>query len=119
MNHEEWLAHADLYALGALDGDELIAFETHLAGGCPECEPHIRRTREALTLLPRGLEPLAPPASLRARLLAQIDAEAAGSQPVIRPPRRRWWVAGLSVLTAAGLLVVLSVELYQTRQELQ
>jgi anti-sigma-K factor RskA len=119
MNHEDWLAQADIYALGALDGDELIAFETHLAGGCPECAPHIRQTREALTMLPHGLEPLAPPSSLRARLLAQIDAEAASPQPVIRLPRRRWWVTGLSVLTAAGLLMALSVELYQARQELQ
>ena len=44
MNHEEWLAQADIYALGALDGDELIAFEAHLAAGCHECEQHLRQT---------------------------------------------------------------------------
>jgi anti-sigma-K factor RskA len=119
MNHEDWLAQADIYALGALDGDELADFEAHLAAGCPECEPHIRKTREALTLLPHALEPVAPPASIRARVLAQIAAETASPQPVIRLPRRRWWVMGVSALTAAGLLVALSLELYQTRQELQ
>ena len=31
MNHEEWIEQADIYALGALDGDELTQFEAHLA----------------------------------------------------------------------------------------
>jgi anti-sigma-K factor RskA len=119
MNHEEWLAQADIYALGALDGDELIAFEAHLAAGCPECEQYILKTREALTLLPHALEPVAAPASIRTRVLAQIDTEAVSPQSVIRLPRRRWWLMGVSVLTAAALLIALSVELYQTRQELQ
>jgi anti-sigma-K factor RskA len=119
MNHEDWLAQADIYTLGALDGDELTAFEAHLAAGCPECEPRIRQTREALTLLPQALEPVAPPSSLRARVLEQISTETASPQPVIRLPRRRWWVIGVSALIAAGLLVALSFELYQTRQELQ
>jgi anti-sigma-K factor RskA len=119
MNHDDWLAQADIYALGALEGDELIAFEAHLAAGCPECEQHIRKTREALTLLPHALEPVAPPSSIRARVLAQIAAEAASPQPVIRLPRRRWWPMGVSALAAAGLLIALSFSLYQTRQELQ
>jgi anti-sigma-K factor RskA len=119
MNHEDWLAQADIYTLGALDGDELTAFEAHLAAGCPECEPHIRQTREALTLLPQALEPVAPPASLRQRVLTQIAAEADSPQPVIRLPQRRWWVMGVSALIAAGLLIALSFELYQMRQELQ
>ena len=117
MNHEDWLAQADIYALGALDGDDLVAFEAHLAAGCSECEDHIRKTREALTLLPRALEPIAPPPTVRARVLAQIDAEAARPQPVTRLPRRRWM--GVSALIAAGLLLALSFTLYQTRQEVQ
>ena len=119
MNHEDWLAQADIYALGALDGDELTAFEAHLAVGCPECEQYLLKTHEALTLLPYALEPVAPPSSIRARVLAQIAAETVRPQPVIRLPRRRWWVMGVSALTAAGLLIALSFELYQTRQELQ
>jgi anti-sigma-K factor RskA len=118
MNHEAWLAQADIYALGALDGDELTTFEAHLVAGCPECERHIVTSREALTLLPRSLELVTPPPAVKARLLTQIAAEAAGPQPVTRLPGR-WWRVGVSALAAAGLLVVLSFKLYQTRQEAQ
>jgi anti-sigma-K factor RskA len=119
MNHEDWLAQADIYALGALDGDELTAFEAHLAAGCPECEQHIRKTREALTLLPQALEPVTPPPTVRARVLAQIAAEAAIERTVTRLPRQRWWMMGVSALAAAGLLIALSFKLYQTWQEVQ
>jgi anti-sigma-K factor RskA len=118
MNHEAWLVQAGIYALGALDGDELIAVEAHLAAGCSECERQIITTREALTLLPRSLELVTPPPTIKAQLLTQIAAETAKTQPVKRFPGR-WWRAGVSALAAASLLVGLSVKLYQTRQEVQ
>jgi anti-sigma-K factor RskA len=119
MNHDVWQVQADIYALGALDGDELTAFEAHLAAGCPECERHIVTTREALTLLPRSLMPVDPPPTVRERLLQQVAAEAAAPQPVTRLPKRRWWTIGVSALAAAGLLIGLSFSLYQTWQELE
>lgn len=117
MNHGEWLARAETYALGALDGEELRQFEAHLASGCPSCERHITETRETLTLLPRSLEPIDPPPGVRARLLNQIVAERA------RPGGRRqgplWWGMGVGAAVAAGLLIALGWNLSATRQEME
>jgi anti-sigma-K factor RskA len=115
MNHEEWLARADIYALGALDGEELDEFQAHLAAGCAACERHLSQSREALTLLPRSLAPITPPPGLKARLLSQIDGSAARHE---RPwlPRLRWgFGAGL---VAAGLLILLSWNLISTQKKL-
>lgn len=119
MNHEEWLDRAGIYALGALDGEELSRFEAHLAAGCPTCEQHLRQTRESLTLLPGSLPPLAPPPGVKARVMAELAGEA--SPRVVARPRRRWvsWGAGAGALVAAGLLVALSWHLSATRAELR
>jgi anti-sigma-K factor RskA len=119
MNHNEWLERADIYALGALDGEELTEFETHLETGCPECENHLRDTRETLTLLPGSLTPLSPPAGVKARLLAQTTVTHDTVTPLPLRPRRRWWSIGLRALVAAGLLLALSLNIYRTQQELQ
>jgi anti-sigma-K factor RskA len=118
MNHDEWLERAEIYAVGALDGDELAQFEAHLASGCPACESRLRDTREALTLLPRSLTPITPPLGIKARLLEQIAAESTWPPPLLPRLRQRWWGVGVSALAAAGLLIVLGIDFYRTRQEL-
>lgn len=119
MNHDEWLERAEIYATGALDREELIHFEAHLAPGCRPCEIRLRETREALTLLPRSLDQLTPPPAVKARLLEQITSEAA--TPALKRPRIGWlwWGVGASTLAAASLLIALSWNLSATRKELQ
>ena len=125
MNHDTWIEQADVYALGALDKEELAQFEGHLATGCRTCAERIRETREALTLLPRSLSTVAPPSALRARVLAEIAAErpAQGTPVPLRPERRRgralWWAGGAGLAAAAALLLVVNAELSKTRQEVR
>ncbi len=71
---DEKLEQAALYALGALEGQENDAFETHIS--------EERTTRQAVNdfravagLLGASVAPVAPPVSLRATLLERIAAE--------------------------------------------
>lgn len=114
MTHEQ-LALAPAYALGALDDDERAAFEAHLAT-CDACAAEVRAHAEVAALLPYALVDEAPPASLRARVLAaaQPEVRAIGSAPSARATvpaaitRRAaawpgWLAAAAALLLAAGL----------------
>jgi anti-sigma-K factor RskA len=118
MAHEEWLERAEIYGLGALDGDELSQFEAHLTG-CRVCEHHLNETRDTLTVFVRSLTPLTPPQQVKARLLHQINPEVAPS--IRESTRTRWfpWSISAGAFAAAGLLFMLTWNLYTTRQELQ
>ena len=125
MNHDQWLEQADVYAAGALDGQELVEFEAHLATGCAICAERLRETREALTLLPRSLPEVPPPPALRARVLEAIAAERRPSaapvtlRPSRRPRRAIWWAGWAGLAAAAALLVVVNSQLRETREELR
>jgi anti-sigma-K factor RskA len=126
MSHDARLEQAaDVYALGALDGAELAEFEAHLATGCATCAARLRETREALAALPAALPPVPPPASLRARILQQVDAERPASRAPValrrEPGRGRalWWAGWAGLAAAAGLLVVVNTQLSRTREEIR
>jgi len=107
MTHEEWLEKGEIYALGALDGQEQKEFEAHLRAGCAICEAYVRETRETLMLLHRTLTPLTPPASVKTRVLDVIDGEKVA--PLIGKPRstRRRWpiITGTLAAGIAGLVI--------------
>src|SRR5215475_9800992 len=113
MAHEEWLERAEIYGLGALDGDELIQFEAHLAA-CPVCDGQIRETRENLAVIARSLPPLTPPPHVKARVLQQI------APTIEEKTRSSWFSWGISAgaFAAAGLLIAMTWSLYATRQQL-
>ena len=117
MNHDEWLARADVYALDALDGEELREFEAHLAAGCGPCEARLRETREALTLLPRSLAPATPPPQVKSRLLAEITPRVVQRETRLGA-RWLWWGMGAGAVATAGLIIVLGWSLVTTRQAL-
>ena len=102
---------APLYALGALDGEDLAAFEAHVAG-CADCRAEVAAYAEVAGRVGASVPPVPPPAALRARVLAAAAAPAAQARPTgdvrpaavtaIRRPARRWPVG----LAAAAALVL-------------
>jgi anti-sigma-K factor RskA len=125
MNHETWLDQADVYALGALEGEELVQFEAHLATGCTICAARLRETRETLRVLPESLPHVAPSPALRARVLERIAAERRPAaapvalRPARGPSRAIWWAGWAGLAAAAVLLVVVNAQLRTTQQELR
>jgi anti-sigma factor ChrR (cupin superfamily) len=73
---------APLYALGALDSDELRAYQAHLHG-CTDCLGEVEafsRVADELALLTAA----APPASLKDRLLSSIASEPQTTEPPVQ-----------------------------------
>jgi len=78
VSHEEFLDLADSYALGALDGEDLSQFETHLSAGCAACRARIKEAGNVLSLLSGSYELLTPSANAKTKIFDQIDAEKPG-----------------------------------------
>jgi len=98
MSHEELFdTLAPVYAVGALDGDDLVRFEAHLRDGCATCEAVLRESSEAFADLGRTATPTIPPAHVREALMRRV-----ATSP--RPRRFRWarWAVG----TAAAAVLV-------------
>ncbi len=113
----------DIYALGALDGEEAQALVSHLET-CPDCahKAEQAQARMAVQGLAAPLE--APSAGAKERLLGRVRAE--GAQPTT--PRlgafQRWVALGLALASVllAAMLVLLAVrnrELSRRLSELQ
>jgi anti-sigma-K factor RskA len=87
--HEHWHDATGAYVLGALDEVEQAAFEEHLAG-CPACREEVDQLLPAAQALPISVDPVAPPPSLKARIMAEVEREAsllaAAGPEADRPP---------------------------------
>jgi hypothetical protein len=116
------------YALGALDPDERLGVERHLAT-CEGCRPALDPFVGVATAMASAVPPVPPPASLRVRLMTEVQspravettakpaaASAAPRAGVVVP---RWVAAALAV--AAVLLMagsaVLALQLAAVRQD--
>ena len=71
MTHEEFESIAALDALGVASGGDLAALRLHLAG-CHPCRVARRELAQATSLFALALAPIAPPAYLRARVMAAV-----------------------------------------------
>jgi anti-sigma-K factor RskA len=84
MLHSRFEELAWSYVLGALDGEDLAAFEAHLKEGCGICRrelPELEATARALLLAADEVE---PSPALRSRILA-----AAGAREALKPSPAR------------------------------
>ena len=75
MTEHEWRQQAQLYALGVLDGDELSAFEVHLAE-CGNCLQEVNEHQRMLAKIPRMLQAKRPPDALREKVMKRVANEA-------------------------------------------
>jgi anti-sigma-K factor RskA len=138
----------DLYALGALEGDEKREFESHVSS-CASCQVKLAEARGRIALLALAAPPVAPSPAVKQRLMRQVresappsTARQTASSPASTQPSEsscglfgRWWAAVLVpvgfALAAASLilwtqnrrldqqLAELRVSVQQERQELQ
>ena len=65
----------DLYALGALEGDEKLAIESHVTS-CATCTEKLAAARGRIALLALAAPPVAPSAAVKQRLMQQVRADA-------------------------------------------
>lgn len=115
-DHDRLREELAAYSLRALEPEETAEIEQHLER-CESCREHLDWLRPAVDLLPASVEPLRPPESLRANLLATVQAEAAPADDgvgatVARPSWTRR-LAGFMLRPAFALaaLILLTVGL--------
>jgi predicted anti-sigma-YlaC factor YlaD len=109
-DHTIYREEVGAYLLGALTDPEREAFEAHLAD-CAECRNEVERLRPAADLLPRSVEQVEPPPSLKRSLMEVVNEEAAEHAPrhAIGPSlgeRLRGWFGPMRPMLAAGVLAL-------------
>ena len=99
----------DLYALGALDGEEKQTFEAHLRT-CPGCAQRLAGARQQTSLLGLTAATVTPPPALKTALMKRIHTEgrAGMEQESVVPVRKKSWGLrfSLSFATATAILAL-------------
>jgi anti-sigma-K factor RskA len=113
--HGYWQEQSEIFALGALDGQELEAFERHLASGCEICAVYLRDTRETLNLLHHSLRPVTPAPGVKDRILRQIADDKVLPISTARPKQPRRWQRITGTIAAGIIGVVLGGTYYNYR----
>ncbi|MHB8510241.1 MAG: anti-sigma factor [Candidatus Dormibacteria bacterium] len=112
MTCEEVREGSASFALGLLERDEDAEVRAHVAG-CDPCRRAIDEMVEVVGVLPLSLDPVAPPAGLRERILAAATAEPGLPARIVQLPRKpvhgftrvsrfAGWAAAAAVVVAVG-----------------
>jgi anti-sigma-K factor RskA len=107
----------DLYALGALDGQEKQTLETHLHA-CPYCQQQLAAARQRTALMGLAAPPATPRPQVKAALMDRVRAEKragtqAGATQIVpsKTGKKRW---GLRFSLGFGLATaVLALATYE------
>ncbi len=99
--HEQFAEDLTLYALGVLQGHELVDLEKHLHE-CAECRRELEQARGDLALMALSAAGPAPPKRAEQRLMTAIRREPRALP--VRQSRASWWGA-LGWVAAAAMAV--------------
>ncbi len=113
MNRHVQPEDSDLYALGALDGEEKQTLEAHVRL-CAECAREVEAARQRVALLGLAAPAAAPAARVKEELLRRVRAERGVAGRVVRgsEPTRGFGLAwltpafGVATVVFAALAVV-------------
>jgi hypothetical protein len=92
-NHEYWDQLVVGYALHALEPQEEISVENHVAG-CDRCARATVQMQETTTKLAYAVEPMTPPPALRDAVLASFPVEAGSPAQIPVPAGEPIWSPG-------------------------
>lgn len=109
--HPQFDVDFDLYALGALEGEELQTLESHLES-CPECLRRLEEARGRLSRLALSVPPEPVPPEVLERLLGRVHAHRAKQPAPIFAGLWRWATPALAL---ALLLLVVALGLVTAR----
>jgi anti-sigma-K factor RskA len=103
--------------LNALPDDERAGYEAHLET-CPSCRAEVAELRVAVEALPVSAPPMLPPPALKARIMAEVEREAAllasagqptRIEPAARKRRRRRLRVPLPALALACAALIIGL----------
>ena len=117
--HDRWADTAGAYVLGALPEDERTGFEAHVTT-CEACRIEVDELAGAADALPASAPAMLPPPALKARIMAEVNREAAllaaagegADRPEPAKPRRekrRWFGFPSLALACTTLLAGIGV----------
>jgi anti-sigma-K factor RskA len=127
-NHPTREEDFDLYALGALEGDEKLAIESHISA-CAECARKLAEAQGRISLIAFSAPQADPSPNVRERLMAQIHTspDIAAAPVPVRSPRSiepangggffgRWW--GAVLIPAGAALAIATIVIWNQKVQL-
>lgn len=124
--HPQFEEDFDLYVLGALEGEERTAMDSHLAT-CPDCGARLEEARGRMALLALSAPVSAPPPAVKERLMRSLKPQGSkleSPQGFMAPRRMRIWrwltpVSALAAVVLAAFCVWLAVQNGRLGQEVR